>query len=230
MGAQVTITGGKVGSNFDAFYGSVVNISGGTIGNFFEAHPGSVVNLTGGNMGPIIAADEGSVLNISGGLGGNRFPHEMRAAAGSQINLAGYSFTLDGVPIANLVPGTPLIITARNKILSGTLADGFKFSLELDTAGSGCFSPDALLSVTSLLFGDFNGDGVVDMADYVVFRNGLGTRYTQSDYNQWRNNFGRTSTPTLAANAAATIPEAASASLVMIAASACWIFRRWRMY
>jgi hypothetical protein len=41
------------------------------------------------------------------------------------------------------------------------------------------------------LSGDFNSDGRVDAADYVVWRNGLGTTYTQADYNLWRSNFGR---------------------------------------
>jgi hypothetical protein len=40
--------------------------------------------------------------------------------------------------------------------------------------------------------GDFNNDGTVDAADYAVWRNGLGTTYTQADYNTWRANFGRT--------------------------------------
>jgi hypothetical protein len=42
--------------------------------------------------------------------------------------------------------------------------------------------------------GDFNHDGTVDAADYVVWRNGLGTTYTQNDYNVWRANFGQTAT------------------------------------
>ena len=38
--------------------------------------------------------------------------------------------------------------------------------------------------------GDFNGDGAVDAADYVVWRKGLGTTYTQNDYGVWRAHFG----------------------------------------
>ncbi len=41
--------------------------------------------------------------------------------------------------------------------------------------------------------GDYNGNGVVDAADYVVWRKGLATgTYTQTDYNTWRLNFGAT--------------------------------------
>ena len=40
--------------------------------------------------------------------------------------------------------------------------------------------------------GDYNRDGTVDAADYVVWRRGLGTTYTQTDYDAWRANFGQT--------------------------------------
>lgn len=40
--------------------------------------------------------------------------------------------------------------------------------------------------------GDYNHNGVVDAADYVVWRKGLGSTYTQNDYNTWRSNFGNT--------------------------------------
>ena len=46
--------------------------------------------------------------------------------------------------------------------------------------------------VASGLAGDFNHNGVVDAADYVVWRNGLGSVYTQADYNVWRTHFGQT--------------------------------------
>ena len=36
--------------------------------------------------------------------------------------------------------------------------------------------------------GDFNSDGVVDAADYVVWRKGLGSVYMEADYDIWRAN------------------------------------------
>jgi hypothetical protein len=48
-----------------------------------------------------------------------------------------------------------------------------------------------LTVVEATLPGDFNRDGRVDAADYVVWRNGLGSTYTQTHYNVWRANFGR---------------------------------------
>jgi hypothetical protein len=40
--------------------------------------------------------------------------------------------------------------------------------------------------------GDYNRDGTVDAADYVVWRKGSGATYTQADYDVWRANFGQT--------------------------------------
>ena len=38
--------------------------------------------------------------------------------------------------------------------------------------------------------GDFNRDGVVDAADYTVWRDGLGSSYTPADYQVWKLHFG----------------------------------------
>jgi hypothetical protein len=46
-------------------------------------------------------------------------------------------------------------------------------------------------NVVAHLPGDFNNDGTVDVADYVVWRQGLGTIYEQDDHDLWRANFGR---------------------------------------
>jgi T5SS/PEP-CTERM-associated repeat protein len=48
------------------------------------------------------------------------------------------------------------------------------------------------LQTIDRLPGDYNQNGVVDAADYVVWRDGLGTTYTQADYDVWRANFGQT--------------------------------------
>jgi hypothetical protein len=59
----------------------------------------------------------------------------------------------------------------------------------------------------------FNEDGAVDAADYIVWRNGLGTTNTQADYNTWRANFGATAagaaavTDTLTVASSGNIPE-----------------------
>jgi hypothetical protein len=67
--------------------------------------------------------------------------------------------------------------------------------------------------------GDFNADGSVDAADYVVWRDKLGTLFTQFDYGMWRDHFGQTaaSTGAIAGNATSSIPEPASLGLALVA-------------
>jgi hypothetical protein len=46
------------------------------------------------------------------------------------------------------------------------------------------------ITVSAPLAGDYNHNGVVDAADYVLWRKGLDTTFTQADYDTWRGNFG----------------------------------------
>ena len=64
--------------------------------------------------------------------------------------------------------------------------------------------------------GDFNHDGVVDAADYTVWRDGLGSTYGQADYEIWKTNFGKTAGSGASAFAAASIPEPATILLVFL--------------
>jgi hypothetical protein len=69
------------------------------------------------------------------------------------------------------------------------------------------------------LAGDFNQDGAVNAADYVVWRKDLGTTYTQNDYNVWRAHFGQTSGSGTGASVNAAVPEPASALLLAFSAA-----------
>jgi hypothetical protein len=46
-------------------------------------------------------------------------------------------------------------------------------------------------SNANALAGDYNQNGIVDAADYVMWRSGAGTTYAQTDYDVWRSNFGQ---------------------------------------
>jgi hypothetical protein len=70
--------------------------------------------------------------------------------------------------------------------------------------------------------GDYNTDGTVDAADYVVWRKNEGT---QGGYNSWRAHFGETAGSGSGANANATIPEPATLVLLILAAAG-WCLRR----
>jgi len=76
--------------------------------------------------------------------------------------------------------------------------------------------------------GDYNQDGVVNAADYVVWRNNNGTAFAlpnrdpelggnigQADYDFWVDNFGNTSGA--GAAVASAVPEPTALGLLMIA-------------
>jgi hypothetical protein len=77
------------------------------------------------------------------------------------------------------------------------------------------------------LAGDYNADGIVDAADYVVWRDGLGTTFTQADYDVWRDHFGQTAGAGMAARSNATVPEPPTFVLFILAATG-WSLRRGR--
>jgi hypothetical protein len=216
-GSIVNIAGGTVDESFSANSGSLVNISGGSIGDHFRAAGGSVVNIWHGSIGDSVDALSGSALNIHGGTIGDDFD----ADAQSAINLFGTQFVLNGINITNTLPyNAPMLITDRNVTLSGVLADNsaFEFGLyTVDARSRDFFASGAMLTVTRVLPGDFNVDGVVDAADYVVWRKRLGAPFAQADYALWRRNFHRKATAagaTVAAGSAA-LPEASGVAMLV---------------
>jgi PEP-CTERM motif len=74
--------------------------------------------------------------------------------------------------------------------------------------------------------GDFNGDHVVDAADYVVWRKGLGTIYTPTDYDAWRSHFGQTAGSGSGATMNSAVPEPASLVMLIIGMLAICVLRR----
>ena len=87
-------------------------------------------------------------------------------------------------------------------------------------------SPTASIDVTGVsVAGDFNLNGVVDAADYVVWQKGMGTTYTQSDYNVWRANFGRTAVSGSGSAEFASIPEPATFALLILTVVGCCHWR-----
>ena len=74
----------------------------------------------------------------------------------------------------------------------------------------------ASIGLQVTLLGDFNNDGMVGNADYVVWRKGLGTTYTPADYDVWRTHYGETPNAGPGAGAGGAIPEPTSVALLLI--------------
>jgi hypothetical protein len=77
------------------------------------------------------------------------------------------------------------------------------------------------------LAGDYNGDGSVDAADYVAWRNGDSPDDTQAGYDLWRANFGRTGGAGAALASSTAVPEPSTLALVVLVAAAGMLRRRW---
>ena len=77
--------------------------------------------------------------------------------------------------------------------------------------------------------GDYNGNGLNDSGDFVLWRKGLGINFTSNDYIMWRSHFGQTSSSNGVATSvmSGAVPEPMTLVLLMFAASG-WCFRRCR--
>ncbi|MEN1681407.1 MAG: hypothetical protein AAGJ46_17630, partial [Planctomycetota bacterium] len=94
------------------------------------------------------------------------------------------------------------------------------------TTGSSDVTQGAV--VYESLRGDFNADGVVDAADYTVWRDGLGLAFDLSDYQDWASNFGASLAGPLATSFATaiarglTVPEPPAAALLALSVFAAF--------
>jgi gluconolactonase len=89
------------------------------------------------------------------------------------------------------------------------------------TAGNSLYGIQ--LNVPSTTPGDFNGDAVVDAADYVVWRQGDGG---QPGYDLWRTNFGRPAGNGASANVSAPVPEPTTGAVLLMMTMALFVCER----
>jgi hypothetical protein len=154
--------------------------------------------------------------------------------AGSQYDqlLISGALSLDGSLSVSLINGfTPSPGQTFNIFDWGTRAGTF-VSLNLPTlAGlawntSNLYTLGELSLVAAGLPGDYNGNGSVDSADYVLWRNNDNTAVTlpndstpgtsSADYSVWRAHFGQTAGNGSGADATAAVPEPATGIMIIM--------------
>ena len=220
--------GGTLPRNF-AVVDATLNIEGGTVGDGLEVAY-TEVNISGGELGDFFTAYEGSTINISGGIV-SAFGSQFFADEGSTTNIVGSQFTLDGEPITGLLPNEPFEIATRDGVeLAGVLQDGTPFDFVLNDPPllftfSDFFSSDAVLTISLAFSADFNGNGIVDAADYTVWRDNFGSTSATNalgdadgdsdvdgaDFLAWQRQFGTTAMAPTAA-----VPEPSSWLLILM--------------
>jgi len=136
-------------------------------------------------------------------------------------------------------------ITGAFEGIATALSAGLNYDLALDTSTLGLHTgmltiasssqaaenslvqiPISFEVIAALLAGDFNADGIVDAADYTVWRDGLPLanetvtpgENTIEDYDVWTANYGATSAPTV------SVPE--PSTLLLLVAGVLAIRRR----
>jgi hypothetical protein len=114
------------------------------------------------------------------------------------------------------------IITSNDDIYDGIAGLNPTTALYYDTSGGHQnhlhidVGPPSQIAGLANLAGDFDLNDVVDTSDYVLWRKGVGTMYTQSQYNTWRANFGKVrASGGGAGGQAAGVPEPAAAILLL---------------
>ncbi|HEY3392970.1 MAG TPA: hypothetical protein VGK58_09700 [Lacipirellulaceae bacterium] len=112
-------------------------------------------------------------------------------------------------------PDEPQVTTLDFTFASGV--SGIAFAEDDDgTAGVFRYAAAQDTPFVDAVAGDFNGDGKVDAADYVVWRKGA---QSQDDYNTWRMNFGvGTGAGSLVGSA---VPEPVALIQLVVAVAAC---------
>lgn len=212
-----------------------------TLGGSWQAAPDSL--FAGSSYVPA----ETSLPNSNGIIGDGQMHHIVLSRAGDgPEDTAWY---LDGILMGTFqtVAGpsdAQLVIAGRNR--GGSVFDQ---GANVDIAQVRIYN-DALTETEVLqnfsvgltmaaVPGDYNNDGVVDAADYTVWRDRLGQVFplpnevsgitpgtvTQEDYTAWKARFGNTPGST-AIVAGYAVPEPASAATGMLAVIACVFMRR----
>ena len=128
-----------------------------------------------------------------------------------------YDFGANMLQITNMMDPT-------NPIYSGPI-DGFNAAL-FGGQYTGDMRHDMLMFLAPLA-GDYNGNGVVDAADYVLWRDTLGSATNLSadgngngmidsgDYDIWREHFGQTAGISTGVGASAAVPEPATVLMLL---------------
>jgi hypothetical protein len=139
-----------------------------------------------------------------------------------KLNKAGSPLTLAGALAVTLSPGfSPALGNSFDLLDWDSFSGAFSsialpplaFGLKWDTAQ---LYTTGTISVAVGIPGDFNQNGIVDAADYVVWRKYVGTTYAQADYNTWRAHFGQTA-GSGTSHTAPSIPEPPSFSMFILA-------------
>jgi hypothetical protein len=229
-----TIGGTELGAI--QFGNSALTVTGGSITGehtgvrLFDA---ATLTITGGSIigesstGIAIGPDTMATVMIHGGTISGGVDDLVNNSPQSRIQIYGReeSFIL---PLGE--------VTAESGNITGVFADGTPFDFSFFRGGGGGIIE--LVAAAAGIPGDYNSDGTVDAADYVVWRKNVGGpagtlpndpdggAIGSAQYNTWRANFGVSANSAESPSLPGSVPEPASAVLLILAAAAIFDVRR----
>jgi T5SS/PEP-CTERM-associated repeat protein len=254
--ATATVDGaGSRWDNINLSVGGILTVSNGgtvkattlTVGTTGEVRGNG--NITGNvvNNGNIAPGTSPGSLQIAGnytqGANGKLLIELASPSSFDQLQVTDTA-TLAGTLVVNLLGGFTPNIGQSFTILTADDVDG-TFSTQVFQSGTIGFeviynAQSVVLKAISALPGDYNGNGAVDAADYVVWRNNVGTATLnnrdpngtgpvgQADYNFWRARFGNTIGSGAGASSStnAAVPEPASVLMFLVGTLVIYTHRR----
>lgn len=217
----------------------------GTYNNMPKAKiaPGNSPGILNVEGDVVLDSDVELEMEIGGATPGTQF--DQLLATGSMIlngslTLAivnsGGGFQLPSVGDAFVLLSAPGGVTAafQNSAALHSIAGGWLVDWSLSSTGSSAVLQAT--GITALVDGDYNGDGGVDAADYVVWRKMVGGinlaadgnrdgAIDNLDYDVWRAHFGQIAGSGAGATMNAAVPEPATYLLLMLGVAG-WCLRR----
>jgi T5SS/PEP-CTERM-associated repeat protein len=240
-GGDIAIVGGAV----DVF-GSITNAPGGRIVVGGEAHAAFHDPFTNnGNLLVMPGAELLTLENLIFGAGSSltieleQLPSDVPGGdateAFGQVQVTGQT-TLAGTLNVSLAGDFSPMVGDTYQILTSLDGRSGTFTTEnLPTLSGGMgwdvqYGTNAvILAVVSALAGDFNADGVVDAADYTVWRNNLGDAHeadlhhngdggavTASDYQWWKQHYGNSISASGAVDGNSSVVPEPTATLMIV--------------
>jgi T5SS/PEP-CTERM-associated repeat protein len=187
------------------------------------------ISAAGGvrNAGVVAPGNSPGALTITGDytqLAGGTLEIELASPSSYDQLLVSGATTLGGTLAVSLLDGYMPSVGESFSILTSNGLNGTFSTLTFPSISNHLAfdvaynSAGVTLSIVPALPGDFDADGDVDGADYVVWRKNSGN---PTAYNTWRTHFGQTagSGSTAASFSESAIPEPASIVLLLIAAA-----------
>jgi hypothetical protein len=190
-----------------------------------------VVNGTNGSVGPQLVTqdlgDPGDIRYVTGvvfeDLNSNNFYDIGEGRSGVRVDVDGSAYYGLSTSSGGYAVPVPMDGTFNVAFSGG----GFStFNTTATVTGGKNVKVDYLVESIALLLGDYNQNGVVDGADYVVWRNSLGSPNAlpnddtagvgPDDYTRWRANFGDTAGSGVGGSVALVPEPTAGATLIVM--------------